>query len=61
VFLPGSSSCYTGKIKMSWVTDVLLIFSLEELYHEDGEELESIPALESTHGFKRVVREFLIT
>lgn len=30
---------------MSWVTDVLLIFSLGELFDEDGEELESIAAL----------------
>ena len=32
---------------MSWVTDVLLIFNREELYDEDGEELEIIPALDN--------------
>ena len=36
---------------MSWVTDVLLTFSLEELYDEDGEEVESIIALDTINSW----------
>jgi hypothetical protein len=43
---------------MSWVTDVLLIFSLEELYDEE-EELEIILALTIlTLGLRRMVEAF---
>ena len=30
---------------MSWVTDVLLIFNVSELYDENNNELEEVPAL----------------
>jgi hypothetical protein len=36
---------------MSWVTDVLLIFSLEEFYSEDGNRLESILALDNINSW----------
>lgn len=36
---------------MNWVTDVLPIFSLEELFEHDGEELESIFALDNINSW----------
>jgi len=30
---------------MSWVTDVLLLFSLGELYDDDGEEIKEVTPL----------------
>lgn len=36
---------------MSWVTDVLLVFSLEELYDEDEEDLKIILALNNINSW----------
>ncbi len=36
---------------MSWVTDILLIFSLEERYDDDGEEFERISALDNINAW----------
>jgi hypothetical protein len=36
---------------MSWVTDVILIFSLEEEYDDDEEFLDSVPALDNINAW----------
>jgi hypothetical protein len=36
---------------MSWVTDVLLIFSLEKLFNNHREELESIFAVDNINSW----------
>ena len=36
---------------MSWVTDVLLIFNVSELYDEDINELEEVPALKGIQSW----------